>query len=144
MSAAVRKPNKSGADPKEVGRIRRDRSLLIVEPNHLLRWSLVTYLSRWFRVFPAGSLIEANKIFAKGPVDAVVISDELGADDTDALKQKALAGNPLAKIVYVVMSAKNQTESAVEGPALEKPFELEKLARMLGVAAGSGLPRSYE
>ena len=36
--------------------------LLIVEPEPLLRWSLATYLSKWFDVFPADTREAADRI----------------------------------------------------------------------------------
>lgn len=110
-----------------------DRYVLVVEPDRLLRWSLATYLSRWFQVCSVTSVSEAASVLEEHPVDAVIISDEPAGKKVREVERRAKSLNPLAKVIRIVMSTRAD-ENAGEGTvALEKPFELAVLARLLGV-----------
>jgi DNA-binding NtrC family response regulator len=140
MSRLVRKTVVSTKSARERMFAPRDRNLLIVEPERLLRWSLVTYLSRWFNVFPVESREDADRLLDVERIDAVVVSDELAAHGAGAVEQHAVQRNPSVRVVHVVMSLRG--EDAVVDPCnrIEKPFELAKLARLLGVHNGSVRP----
>lgn len=116
-----------------------ERAVLIVEPDRLLRWSLATYLNRWFTVYPLASRAEAKSFLDRHTVDAVIISDEIDEEAATAeIERKALARNPTAKVIRIVMSA-NAAGARGSGAvlAIEKPFELPAIARMLDVTADS-------
>ena len=65
--------NNEGCDPQHSSAA---GNLLIVEPEELVRWSLVTYLSRSFSVFTADSTDAAVRILNEHDIDAVVIADD--------------------------------------------------------------------
>lgn len=107
--------------------------LLVVEPEALLRWSLATYLSKWFDVFPTDSRVTALRILDDHRVDGAVISDQLAPGSAPAITSRLQLRNPSATIVYTVISAET---SAVEDRVrlqIEKPFQLADLAALLGV-----------
>ena len=77
--------------------------LLIVEPDTLLRWSLVTYLSRWFRVVPVESSDQANLILDQYTFDAVVVCDDHVNTIADNIESHAHQRNSQARVVRTVM-----------------------------------------
>lgn len=115
------------------------RTLLLVEPDRLLRWSLVTYLSRWFRVLEAESLPTALSQLKCQTIDAVVLSNELGPADAHAVVRQVLSQDTCARIVRVVTSSYDELPLTTNAAMIEKPFELSQLARLLGVQ-----PKLYE
>ena len=140
VDSLARKPVEAADTAIEHNRVPRGRSLLVVEPERLLRWSLVTYLSRWFNVFPAESRVDADQLLDAERIDAVVVSDELEDGGADAIEQHAVQRNPVARVVHIVMSLRGDDPSADSARCIEKPFELGKLARLLGVPSGSAHP----
>ena len=123
--------------------------LLVVEPEALLRWSLATYLSKWFDVFPTDSREAALRILDDHRVDGAVISDQLAPGSAPAITARLQLRNPTATIVYTVTNA--ETSAAVDRVShqIEKPFQLADLAALLGVgvpddSGGSGSRRDFE
>ena len=122
-----------GSGPLPNGRV---GYLLVVEPETLLRWSLATYLSRWFDVFPTETGEAADRILDDHRVDALVVSDQLSADTLDALEGHARSRNASTRVVRTVTSL-NRNGLTDQGTfCIEKPFELWKLANLLGVDVG--------
>ena len=104
-------------------------SVLVVEPDSLMRWSLVTYLSRWYRVFPADSAPSAEQTLRTQRIAAMVVSEELGLAECDRLAAELRKGSPAARIVRVITSARE--DEPTDTPCLEKPFELSRLLALL-------------
>lgn len=107
--------------------------LLIVEPEALLRWSLATYLSKWYDVFPTDSGEAALRILDDHSVDGAVLSDQLAPESARALTLRLQLRNPNATIVYTVTNAETSVAENHVGHQIEKPFQLVDLAALLGV-----------
>jgi len=108
------------------------REILIVEPEDLVRWSLVTYLAQWFEVHPAGSKAAADQILEDYPIDAVVVSDDLSDEAADEIEIHARSRNPAARVVRMVTHAPADKRLNKGTLRLEKPFELSRLGGLLG------------
>lgn len=133
MSTSETQDQDPGGDPPSHGRV---GYLLVVEPETLLRWSLATYLSKWFDVYPADTHEAADRILEDHRIDAVVVSDELSGDSLDALECHARTRNASTRVVRTVtnLNANGLTNQGTF--CIEKPFELSKLANLLGVGVG--------
>jgi hypothetical protein len=107
--------------------------ILIVEPDPLTQWSLKTYLERWFRVDATNSVINAQKVLAKQPVDALIVSEDLSPTGLASLEQRAHSFNARVAIVRTITDSSNPCRSGPHLARLEKPFALASLARLLGV-----------
>lgn len=108
------------------------RQLLLVEPNDLTRWALSAYLERWFHLISVESAERAEPILARGRVDAIVISDDVPTPALHDLERHAREANQDVRIVHTI----SRSDAVPDGPdtiTLEKPFELDRLARLLGV-----------
>ncbi len=117
----------AGAVPNEHGR----PCVLVVEPEALLRWSIVTYLSRWCEVLQVDSQTGADRLLDGHTVDAVIVADRLADGACSAVEEHARTTNPSARIVRTGVGAPDDGS----GPPtfIEKPFELSKLAEALGI-----------
>ena len=107
--------------------------LLLVEPEGLLRWSLTTYLGQWFDVFPTETTVAADRILGQHRIDAVITSEELPEGDLAEVERRALACNSSARIVRTVTGLSNTCAPLAGTFCIEKPFELSKLAKLLGI-----------
>jgi len=110
-------------------------SLLVVEPDALLRWSLVTYLHKWFKVFAVATTDAGDDIIHEETINAVVISDSLDLPAAQRMERLAYDHNPAVCIVRVVTSARSAAQDPYASGTLEKPFELAELANLLHVPA---------
>lgn len=112
-------------------------TLLLVEPDHLLRWSLSTYLNRWFKVITATTVVEASEVVGGTSVAALVVSDSVTDDEAQVLIDRAKKLNAGVRMVRTLTLA-----PLIEPPNgsrwVEKPFELAEVARALGVDVSSG------
>ncbi len=111
----------------------RAAHLLVVEPEALLRWSLVTYLGQWFKVLSAETKLAAGRILDQHLIDAVVLSDELSERAMDDIESLARSRNPETRVVRTVTTERRDQPLHNETSCIEKPFELMELARLLGV-----------
>jgi DNA-binding NtrC family response regulator len=112
---------------------RAKRSLLLVDPDPLLRWSIETHLQRWFELVAAENHDDALLRLGAARFDAMIVSAEFGAL-TGAIEAEARRRNPDVKIVR--LTTRNMSPSASAPIAnLEKPFRLEALSQILGVSA---------
>jgi hypothetical protein len=108
--------------------------LLIIEPDPLTRWSMSTYLKRWFEVVALDSVEAADQLHSAGSVAALIIADELPAEQSRFVEQQARRRNPDLITVHTVTEVAREAASPDEAERrLEKPFELASLARLLGV-----------
>ena len=111
--------------------------VLIVEPEALVRWSLVTYLSKWFEVLAADSRSVADRILDDQQIDAIVVSDDLSDRAAECVEAHARLRNPATRVVRTVTGPPSDKASDGATPQLEKPFDLSRLASLLGVHTGS-------
>ncbi|MBU0717038.1 MAG: hypothetical protein KJ749_02220 [Planctomycetes bacterium] len=115
--------------------------LLIIEPEALLRWSLSTYMSKWFDVFPTETIEAGLRILDDHTIDAVVLSDQLDVDAIERMEATARARNAATRVVRTVTHL-NSGERRPEGFfCIEKPFELAQLATLLGAGSPDSPPK---
>ena len=107
--------------------------VLVVEPEALLRWSLTTYLDRWFTVFAAESQTAAQHILETDPIEALVVSKDLSDQGAKEVEELARARNPSVRIIGTVTHPSQRNTVAKQDWMLEKPFDLAELAKLLGV-----------
>ena len=100
-----------------------------------MRWSLVTYLARWFEVLSADSRLAADRILDAQKVDAVVVSADLSDRAAEDVEAHARAQNPAARVVRTITGPSTERASNENTSCLEKPFELARLPSLLGVQA---------
>jgi len=107
--------------------------VLVLEPDPLTQWSLKTYLRRWFTVDGTSSVASAQRVLETHPVDALVISEELSSTGLAYVEQCARSLNPRVAIVRTISDPSKPSRPGTHLDCLEKPFELARLARLLGV-----------
>lgn len=118
----------------ELRRSERRRRMLVVDPDRLTRWSIATYLQRWFDVDCAPTAALADELLANGPVDVLVTSDDLSSEAVDRIERAARGRNAATRTVRMVAdAARARAEPGVK--LLEKPFALSRLAELAGVAS---------
>ena len=113
------------------------RTVLIVEPEALLRWSMVTYLGRWFRVFAVDSAPAADRLLDEQPVDAAVLSDDLPEGGADQVECHLRIRNPTPCIIRTSTGPSTGGGTPPAAVRLEKPFDLTTLANLLGTKDSS-------
>ncbi|MBL8878980.1 MAG: hypothetical protein JNG88_07655 [Phycisphaerales bacterium] len=138
--------------PKLVGSSSDRRRLMIVEPDSLLRWSIMAYLKPWFDVILTDSALPARESMRRHIVDALIVSGEIQSDAIDALCNSADARGVRPPAIVTITGVEPSAEAAVghardrehlwsdhavgcDRPIhfVEKPFELKRLADLLGV-----------
>jgi DNA-binding NtrC family response regulator len=105
--------------------------VLLIDGDALTRWSVATYLSRWFVVEVAESPATARQVAGQRAFFGVVMSDQIAMHDADAISASANERNPHVRVVRTVVGAPEG--STPECLHLEKPFNLAELAQLLGV-----------
>ena len=105
--------------------------LLVVEPEALLRWAMVTYLGRWFEVFQSATATAACGVLESESVDAVVVSGELGRSAAESVERCARERNPSARVVRTITDPNELERCPPSSVCLEKPFRLSDLADLL-------------
>lgn len=101
-------------------------TLLLVDPDPLLRWSVETHLRGTFDVVAVATPEQAESLAAQRSFDAVVLSAAL-AVSARPLVASVRASNPRVRIVWLTTG----NESARRDPTaayIEKPFRLSALA----------------
>lgn len=109
------------------------KHLLIVEPEALVRWSVGKYLARWFIVHSVESRADADRVLDERPVDVVIVSDDPRDRMAKEIETHARSRNPSVRVVRTVTHSSHDKDSTSGAPLVEKPFDLAKLADMLGV-----------
>jgi len=104
--------------------------LLVIEPDVLTRWSLTTYLGRWFNVFAVASVDEGMTFLASQTPDSAVLSDALDLAQLARFESVLREKNPSATIIRLVT---NPVSGGIgfRSESIEKPFRLSDVARML-------------
>ncbi len=106
------------------------RSVLIVDPDPLARWSLAEFLGRWFNVetaeAPPTRGLERNLI-------GVILSDATPAGVIDAFEASVRRAAPAATIIRTVTNAHGAKRPG-NSVRIEKPFKLTDVGRVLGLS----------
>ncbi len=107
------------------------QSLLLVDPDPLLRWSIETHLHQWFDVVAAADAKDALASLRDTRYDAMILCAELG-ESIRQMEAEARVRNENVKIVRLTTA---NDPACTDGSVvyLEKPFRLEALARILDV-----------
>lgn len=106
------------------------RSLLLIDADPLLRWSIVTHLRTAFDVEVAQTLEEGRALLARRAFDAVVLSNAYAAQAIRDLESLAKLENEEVTIVRLTTGVQEwPRERGIE--SLEKPFELASLSKAL-------------
>lgn len=113
------------AKPSGRGRV------VIVEPDSLMRWSIETYLRRWFDVRGFEDAAAADRVLASQAVDALVFSDEYPRSELEPMRAHARSANPQVRVICTVSDDGGPIGTSDE--VIEKPFALRDLAQLLGV-----------
>lgn len=137
VSAREPTTSKTGNSSDAVAPASRAENLLVVEPEELVRWSLVTYLGRWFAVFAPTSGASAESILEERRIDAVIVSDDLAGQAAERIAALARSRNPSVKIVRTLSGPGSGNAPPGDEMCLEKPFDLSELAALLGVEEAS-------
>lgn len=111
------------------------KTMLLEDPDPLLRWSIENHLGQWFEIVPASTPEDAELLLRGSKFDAVVLSATFEGQ-TRELEAKVRARNPKAVIVRLVTDRESESKDP-SVTCMEKPFRLEALARTLGVGATS-------
>ena len=99
-----------------------------------MRWSMRIYLQRWFEVSATDSANAARQFLAERAVGALVVSDETTQEAADLLEQHAHRRNPDVITIRTVTDSQGVADGS-HAVRLEKPFDLSRLADLLGVSA---------
>lgn len=107
--------------------------ILLFEPDSLTRWSITTYLQRWFEVVAVESREQAENLSATRPLAALVLADSLPDATAAELQRRAGGHNPTVMTVRTIATTADSSPGGPHTFQLEKPFDLARLARLLGV-----------
>lgn len=127
----------------------RDRTVLVVEDDALLRISTADYLrSKGYHVIEAGTVIEAATVLSSGPAVHVVFSDvDLpGATGGLSLTVWVHANHPAIPVVLTsgvrAVMPTLSTQRAI--PFVPKPYDLDKLEQLIAGIIGSAASRKAD
>ncbi len=107
------------------------RSLLVIDADPLLRWSIVTHFRKAFDVQVAKTLDEGRGLLERHRFDAVILS--YGSRHNAIRELEALAKLQNEEVTIVRLVTGVEDEPREPGIMyLEKPFELASLSHALG------------
>ena len=107
------------------------RSLLLIDADPLLRWSIVTHLRTAFDIQVAETLDEGRGLLVRQRFDAVILSNGYRAKAIREFEALAKLQNEEVTIVRLITGVEDKSqEPGIE--FLEKPFELASLSSALG------------
>ena len=107
------------------------RSLLLIDADPLLRWSIVTHLRKAFDIQVAGTLDEGRGLLERQRFDAVILSN--GCRSKTIREVEALAKLKNEEVTIVRLTTCREESAPKPGiEFLEKPFELASLSNALG------------
>jgi len=138
MSKRREQESEGAREASEQGESPRRGVLLVLEPDSLLRWSLVTYFSPTFSVRAVDSVEDAETVLETEGASALVVSDAVPAQGLTRLERCARSGNPDVAIIRVVTSLRSAPKDPHASATLEKPFELSTLAELLAATVDRG------
>ncbi len=110
------------------------RSLLLIDADPLLRWSIVTHLRKAFDIQVAETLDDGRGLLMRQRFDAVLLSNGCRVKTIQELEALAKLKNEEVTIVRLITGVEDRPQE----PGimfLEKPFELASLSNAIG--AGS-------
>ena len=107
------------------------RSLLLIDADPLLRWSIVTHLRKAFDIQLAETLDEGRGLLVRQRFDAVILSNGNRAQAIRELEALAKLQNEEVTIVRLITGAESESQE-LGIRYLEKPFELASLSNALG------------
>lgn len=116
-------PRRAGAHPR----------VLMIEPDSLLRWSVSRYLERAVEVVGIGSLADAAGLDPSPPFRAVIVSDNLPAEQTRSLVRRLRERCPSLTAIILLSAPAEPWPAEMHMLPLEKPFKLSALAELLEV-----------
>jgi len=118
--------------------LKADMTVMLVEDERLLSWSLARSLQKWgFDVHTVANGIDAVREFEKGSYDMILLDYQL--PDLDGLAVARSVRRLRPEVVIFLMTAFQLNELAVDSGLIDgyfnKPFDLETLERAVaGVA----------
>lgn len=108
--------------------------VLIVDRDALARWSISTYLQRWFAVQATECAEEAERLLDGEPLVVLIVSDDMPGRVLERLERRVQARCPEALVVRTVTGVRPKRPRS-RAVLLEKPYQLHELAACLGVPA---------
>jgi DNA-binding NtrC family response regulator len=115
---------------------RGHRTVLVVDDERLIRWSLKDRLARaGFRVLEAADGAEAEELLARGDVDLVLLDLKLPDTDGLTLLDQIRAETPAPAVIMMTAHGTTETErdAAGRGAAhfVGKPFDLDTMVDLV-------------
>lgn len=98
-----------------------------------MRWSLSTYLGKWFEVFPTDSAAAAHRVLDDRVVHGLIVSDELSPRSIDELDAHLRASNASSVLICMIANVDPRRARNPHRSYIEKPFELHTLVDVLGM-----------
>ncbi len=119
--------------------VHRKPALLVVEDDHLLRWSLrEKFRGAGWEVLEADSGAAGLSAAAGRPVDLALVAASLPDVEGTALAARLSLAHPECRVVLMGSAAREAVAPRSQGwPTFEKPFDLDDLVTW---AAGTALP----
>lgn len=111
---------------------RAPRRALIVEPDKLLRWSLSTFLSKWFEIDATANPELAVPFLSRHRFDVAILSHDESTSSFETLQRRLIAENPMVVTVRIV-TTRDETPGSDCVKTIEKPFDLATLANLLNL-----------
>jgi two-component system OmpR family response regulator len=113
------------------GPLERKPALLVVEDDHLLRWSLrEKFRSAGWEVLEADSGAAGLSAAEGRPVDLVLLAASLRDAEGNDLASRLSAAHPECRIVLMGSAGRESVAPPSGGwPTFEKPFDLDEVVR---------------
>ena len=116
------------------------KTVLVVDDEYLIRWSLCEGLKGSFNVLTAGSVDDAEALLRSTPVDAVVTDLRMPGRDGLELVERLRSVSPAVKIFVITAFGSDPVIDRlfaldVEG-FIRKPFEVQLIRDMLATHLG--------
>lgn len=93
----------------------------------------MTYLAKWFSVYSTTTKAAADRVLDSVIVEAVVVSEDLPESAAEEIEARAKARNPNVVVVRTITGPSRGPQRNCPVVFLEKPFDLSRLAELLGV-----------
>ena len=109
--------------------------LLVVDSDHLTRWSIRAYFKDRFDVFCTDSVRETKHVLDERSPDAIILSDDLPAGESDEIENYARKKDAAVRVIRTVTFVNHARGPDRRKLRLEKPFALATLATLLDAPA---------
>lgn len=110
----------------------QERTLLLLEPDHLTRWCVSQRLAPWFHVDEAASVADAMRRLADGHYEVLLVAAADTPRALERLEDFARRHSPEIRIIRLVTEAVAATDRGGV-TCIEKPFSLERLSEAVGI-----------